>query len=235
MPGDADEEGVQSDRAPVRQPDPRERAVLMDDRGDRAILDRDAARCQRGALGRGQRDHVVGEESRRPPLGDQVGLVGRHWREGQDAEPPVRDLVAVAVGAVVHAVAPALAQAGEVREFVHDPGRQDQPRRRVRRAILCGDREAVRVRGGGDGGAIEEGDGRVGGDLRASDGDDRARRAAILPEEAVRLVREAVATLPRVDDQGLLAGAPEGQGGGEAGVAAADDDDVVLHGIPPVE
>ncbi len=224
------EEGVERDGAPVAQADPASPspALRIAATGSSSMVTPRAASAPRSGASRVTAPlvrKVVG-----PHSGIRLAWMGRQRAEGQDAEPPARDLVAVAVGAVQDPLAPALAQAGEVRQLVHDPGRQDQPRRRVRRAVRQRDREPGVGRGGGDRLTVEEGGGRVGGDLGAADGGDRARRAAVLPEETVRAVRETVAAPPGVDDQDALAGAHQGQGGGEAGVAAADDDGVVLHG-----
>ncbi|MNR08624.1 hypothetical protein D3C85_1247910 [compost metagenome] len=46
----------------------------------------------------------------------------------------------------------------------------------------------------------------------------------------MRVIGKAVAALAGVDDQDLAARTREGQRGGQAGIAAANDDDVIKHG-----
>ena len=60
-------------------------------------------------------------------------------------------------------------------------------------------------------------------------GQDVQRWLVIVAEQAMRVAGEAVARQAGIENGDLAAGTAELQGGGEAGKAAADDDDVI-HG-----
>jgi hypothetical protein len=75
--------------------------------------------------------------------------------------------------------------------------------------------------------------GRVALKLRSSRGGDLTGLDAVLPKEAMRGVRKAVAALAGVDHQHRPASAQELKGGCHPGVAAAYDNHIVAHGIGP--
>ena len=100
--------------------------VVDDQLVDGAFDDADGAGEQLGSLGggedvgRGEVDEVVG------PLANDLGVPDGARGAADDAEPPVADLVAVAVGAVQDIAGPPVAQAGDVRQLVAQAGRDQQ-------------------------------------------------------------------------------------------------------------
>src|SRR5690606_12989792 len=77
---------------------------------------------------------------------------------------------------------------------------------------------------GGDGARAEGG--AVSGRLGPRRGEQLTRRPAVVADDAVHGGGEAVARLPVVHDEHAAPGAGEGECGGQAGGAAADDDGV---------
>ena len=124
------------------------------------------------------------------------------------------------------AFAPALGEAGDGRELIAEA---DGDQHAARLVTFAGDGDGERaVRRIGIGGvAIEPGDGRIFSDLRAPFGRDVGGQRAVLGEKAVRVAGEAIAALAAVDDEDVATSAGEHQCGREAGIAAADDDDVM--------
>ena len=106
---------------------------------DGAFDDADGAGEQLGPFGGGEDvgwgevDEVVG------PLANDLGVADRARAATDDAELPVGDLVAVAVGAVQDVAGPPVAEPGDVGQLVVQAGRDDQ------RAVP---RSAARRRGG---------------------------------------------------------------------------------------
>ena len=104
--------------------------VVDDQLVDGAFDDADGAGEQLGPLGggedvgRGEVDEVVG------PLANDLGVADGARGAAEHAEPPVADLVAVAVGAVQDIAGPPVAQAGDVGQLVAQAGRDHQSPRR---------------------------------------------------------------------------------------------------------
>ena len=90
----------------------------------------------------GRRDvhEVVG------PLADDLGVADRRGRAAEHAELPVSHLEAVAVGAMQDIAGPSLAEAGNVRDLIAQAGRDEEPSRRDRTALVQHDAEARKRR-----------------------------------------------------------------------------------------
>jgi hypothetical protein len=123
----------------------------------------------------------------------------------QHAELAAAELVAVAIGAVQHALAPALPEARDRRQFVAHAGREQEASCPVLVAVSIGDAETTpfgfrlaRPR-------IPPGDGRIGEKLSLRLGDDRRRLAPVLAEKTVGMAGEAVTSLAFVDHQDAAA------------------------------
>ena len=123
------EESSPTDDAPVGELDTDESVVFDEQPGNGAVDDADGSGDQRLAVYRG-RVGVVGEEHDvGGPLPDEVCVSDRLRGAADDAQRPVTDLVAMAVGAVEEVATPALAHARDVGEHVAEPGGHQQPAR----------------------------------------------------------------------------------------------------------
>ena len=121
------EQRVPGHDAAVVQLHAAEPVVVDDELLDGALHDADRAGQQLGPLGggeevgRGEVDEVVG------PLSHDLGVTDGARCAADDSEPAVPHLVAVAVGTVEDVAGPAVAQPGDVRELVAQPGRDQDP------------------------------------------------------------------------------------------------------------
>ena len=107
---------------------PRQLVVLDDEPGDGSLDDADGAGDELFALVGGQRSPSVRRGRRRRTTAARSARSGpRPGRSTEDAERLVADLLAVAVRAVQHVAAPALAQAGDVGQLVAQPGGDEHP------------------------------------------------------------------------------------------------------------
>ena len=122
-------------------------AVVDDELVDGAFDDADGPGEQLGPfgggedVGRGEVDEVVG------PLANDLGVADRARAATEDAELPVGDLVAVAVGAVQDVAGPPVAEAGDVGQLVAQAGCDEQPPCRDPAPVGEEDPEPVRAVG----------------------------------------------------------------------------------------
>jgi hypothetical protein len=131
---------------------------------------------------------------------------------------------------VEHRPPPPLGEPRHVREHVLDAGREHEAPPDVPRAVVRGDREAVAQACGGGGRARVPTHRRVGAELRDGLGDDRGRVDAVAAEEPVGRRREAVPAAPGVDHEDAPTRARQLERRRQAGVAAADDEDIKFQG-----
>ncbi|MCY1295205.1 hypothetical protein D9M70_445340 [compost metagenome] len=157
----------------------------------------------------------------------------RHRACRDDRDLALVELVAVAIGAMEGASAPALGQPLDVRQAVLDAGCKEQASALEGRTVGGGDDEGVLLAAGGHGAALDPDERRIGGELRPRGCGDLAGRDAVLAEEAMGVAGKPVAANALVDDSHAPAGAQKLEGGGHAGIAAAYDDDVLLHRSSP--
>ncbi|MNN31047.1 hypothetical protein D3C81_1447180 [compost metagenome] len=188
----------------------------------------DAARLQLRQLRRIGLERAIEEKSDRAPVGQHQGMVHGQGAGGQYADGALLQFIAVAVRAVKDAAAPALGQAVDGRQFVDHAGGQHEAAAVHDMAIRQGHAEAIAIAAGGrlHGHAIQPGDGGIRHQLRLALGRDGGRAAAVLGQETVGMAGVAVAALAAVDHQHAAAGARQLRGGGQARVAAADDDGI---------
>src|SRR6185436_5865842 len=204
-------------------------APVMGDLYDPAVDDRYVAARQIGPdIGR----NIVtsGEERQRVgPIVEQPDIVVR-LRAGPDEAPMLAgEFKAVAIGAGHDGSAPAFGKARNIRHLVDNAIAQDQAARPKAFAIGSEDGEIVDGAGDGVGPGIDQPDRGIARKLLPRFGQDVQRWLVIVAEQAMRVAGEAVARQAGIENGDLAAGAAELQGGGEAGKAAADDDDVI-HG-----
>ena len=106
---------------------------LDDEAGDGGVDDTDGASDELLALRHRQRAAVGEEHHVVRPLADDVrvrhGVLGGGEAPGEDAQGPVLDLVAVAVGAVEDVATPPLPHTRDVRDDVAQPGRDQDTSR----------------------------------------------------------------------------------------------------------
>ena len=209
---------------------PERTSSVVEDLDDLAVGEADAARLQaftvlraRCRAGVGQQRDVVAE------LTEQQRLVRGQRRGRQHTDRRAARLVAVAVRAVQDVAAPALGEAGDVRQLVDQAGRDEhtsrvdvapvgevrpEPRRSgSSRAAPGGDLavlDATAVRGEG-GPAVRE---------------ELGRRGALATEQVVHGGGGGVARPARIHDQDVAQRAGEGDPRGQASGTAADDQDV---------
>ena len=210
--------------------------VLVDDQlFDGAFDDADGAGEQLGPLGGGEGvgwrevDEVV------RPLAHDLGVPDGTRRAPDDAEPAVADLVAVAVGAVQDVAGPPVAEPGDVRQLVAQPGRDQQPPRRDPLTVGEEDPEPAAAVGHEVGDGAGDDLAAVPRDLVPAGGEQLGGWQAVAGEVAVHVGGRGVARLARVDHEDLAAGAGEDQGCGQAGGASADDGYVVMTHAPRLE
>src|SRR5690349_13941634 len=213
--------GVETDRADM--------ALVVDDLDDPAIDDRYVAARQMG-LDLGREVVTVGEESQLVgPIVEQPGRLVR-VRAGPDEAPMLAgDFEAVAIGARHDGRAPAFGKARDIRHLVGDAIAQNQAARPNAFAIASEDGEMVDGAGDAVGPGTDQPDRGITRQLLPRLGQDVLRRLVIVAEQAMRVAGEAIARQAGIENGDLTAGTAELQGGGEAGKAAADDDDVI-HG-----
>src|SRR5437667_7839251 len=139
------------------------------------------------------------------------------------------DFKAVAIGAGHDGGAPAFGKARNIRHLIGDAIAQDQAARPKAFAIASEDGEIVDGAGDAVGPGTEQPDRGVTRQLLPRLGKDVQRWLVIVAEQAMRVTGEAIARQAGIENGDLATGTAELQGGGEAGKAAADDDDVI-HG-----
>src|SRR5216110_1738726 len=204
-------------------------APVMGDLDDPASDDRYFAARQIGPdIGRNV--VTIGEE-RQPvgPIVEQPDLIVR-LRTGPDEAPMLAgDFKAVAIGAGHDGRAPAFGKARNIRHLVGDAIAQDEAARSKAFAIASEDGEIVDGAGDSVGPGTDQPNRGVTRQLLPGLGQDVQRWLVIVAEQAMRVAGEAIARQAGIENSDLAAGTAELQGGGEAGKAAADDDDVI-HG-----
>src|SRR5688572_9725542 len=204
-------------------------ALVMGDLDDPAIDDRYVAARQIG-LDIGRNVVTIGEDSQLVgPIVEQPDRLVR-LRAGPDEAPMlVGDFKAVAIGAGHDGRAPAFGKARNIKHLVGDAITQDQAARPKAFAIASEDGEMVDGAGDGVGPGTDQPDRGITRQLLPRLGQDVQRWLVIVAEQAMRVAGEAIARQAGIENGDLAAGTAELQGGGEAGKAAADDDDVI-HG-----
>src|SRR5437870_4113413 len=204
-------------------------APVMGDPGDPAIDDRYVAARQIGPdIGRNV--VTIGEERQRVgPIVEQPDRIVR-LRAGPDEAPMLAgDFKAVAIGAGHDGRAPAFGKARNIRHLVGDSIAQDQAARPKAFAIASEDGEIVDGAGDAIGPGTNQPDRGIARQLLPRLGQDVQRWLVIVAEQTMRVAGEAVARQAGIENGDLAAGTAELQGAGEAGKAAADDDNVI-HG-----
>src|SRR3954469_25928688 len=204
-------------------------APVMGDLGDPALDDRYVAARQIGPdIGRNV--VTIGEERQRVgPIVEQPDRIAR-LRAGPGEAPMLAgDFKAVAIGAGHDGRAPAFGKARNIRQLVDDAIAQDQAARPKAFAIASEDGEIVDGAGDAVGPGTDQPDRGITRQLPPRLGQDVQRWLVIVAEQAMRVAREAIARQAGIENSDLAAGTAELKGGGEAGKAAADDDDVI-HG-----
>src|SRR5580765_2326058 len=139
------------------------------------------------------------------------------------------DFKAVTIGAGHDGRAPAFGKARNVRHLVDDAIAQDQAACAEVFAIASADGEIVDGAGDAVGPGTDEPDRGIARQLPPRLGQNVQRWFVIVAKQTMRVAGEAIARQAGIENGDLAAGAAELQGGGEAGKAAADDDDVI-HG-----
>src|SRR5438067_5132027 len=204
-------------------------APAMGDLGDPAIDDRYVAARQIGPdIGRNV--VTIGEEGQPVgPIVEQPDLIVR-LRAGPDEAPMLAgDFKAVAIGAGHDGGAPAFGKARNIRHLVGEAIAQDQAPRSKAFAIGSEDGEIIDGAGDAVGPGTDQPDRGIPRQLLPRLGQDVQRWLVIVAEQAMRVAGAAVARQAGIENSDLAPGTAELQGGGEAGKAAADDDDVI-HG-----
>src|SRR5687768_11561312 len=204
-------------------------APVTGDLGDPALDDRYVATRQIGPdIGRNV--VTIGEERQAVgPIVEQPGLIVR-LRAGPDEAPMLAgDFKAVAIGAGHDGRAPAFGKARNTRHLVGDAIAQDHAARPKAFAIARADGEMVDGAGDSVGPGTDQPDRGITRQLPPRLGQDVQRWLVIVAEQAMRVAGEAIARQAGIENGDLAAGTAELQGAGEAGKAAADDDDVI-HG-----
>lgn len=161
------------------------------------------------------------------PLPDDLGIANGAGGAANHAEPPVADLVAVAVGAVQDVACPPGREARNVGELVPQPGRDQEATGPD--AVTSGEEDPEAVAAVGDDvgdGAVEK-VAAVPGDFVASCRDQLGGWHAVAREEAVHVGRRGVPWGAVINDDDVSPGPGQDQGGREAGGTAADNDYVV--------
>src|SRR5438045_484585 len=223
------EQDVDRDMAARIEIDGGDMALVMGDLDDPAIDDRYVAARQ---IGLDIRRNVVtiGEDSQLVgPIVEQPDRLVR-LRAGPDEAPRrAGDFKAVAIGAGHDGRAPAFGKARNIRHLVGDAIAQDQAARPKAFAIASEDGEIVDGAGDAVGPGTDQCDRGITRQLPPRLGQDVQRWLVIVAEQPMRVAGEAIARQARIENGDLAASTAELQGGGEAGKAAADDDDVI-HG-----
>lgn len=126
-----------------------------------------------------------------------------------------------------HAAAPAFGHTLHLRQHVADAAGEDQLAPADGLAFVQRDAEAIAFALGLARQADVQLHRWIGHDLCHRFAQQLRRRLAVMADQAVGLVGEAVARTAAIDHQHALAGASQHQGRRQAGKAAANDDDVV--------
>ena len=169
-----------------------------------AVLDVDASRRQGRPVVVGQSGAGVGEEGDvGAECAEHLRLVHRHRPGGQDADGLVSHLPAVAERAVQHVAAPPLREARDVRQFVDEPGRDDEPARGKRPGTGAHGEAAVVARHGG--GDVREHVTAVAGELFAAPREQFTWRDAVVTEVVVHALGGRVAGTALVEDHDAAA------------------------------
>ncbi len=163
------------------------------------------------------------------PVMEEPDLIHRLRARPDEAPMLVSNFEAVAIGAWDDGRTLAFSKARNIRHLVSDAIAQDQAARPQAFVIVSDDAEIVDGAGYALGPRIDHFDRRVARELLPRCGQDVGRWLVIVAEHTVRAASEAVARPACVEDRDLATGTAKLQGGGEAGKAAADDDDVI-HG-----
>lgn len=203
--------------------------LLMGDLDDPAIDDRDVSVRQIG-LDIGRNVMPIGKDSQLvSPVAEQPGRLVR-LRAGPDEAPMLAgDFKTVAIGARYDGLAPAFSKARNIRHLVRDAIAQDQAARTKAFAFTRENVEIIDGAGDAIGPGVDEPDRGITRQLLSRLGQDIQRRLVIVAEQAVRVAGEAIAWQAGIENGDVAAGSAKLQGGGKAGKAAADDDDVI-HG-----
>src|SRR5216110_3646480 len=223
------EQDVDRDIAAGIEIDGGDMALVMGDLDDPAIDDRYVAARQIG-LDIGRNVVTIDEESQLVgPIVEQPDRIVR-LRAGPDEAPMLAgDFKAVAIGAGHDGRAPAFGKARNIWHLVGDAIAQDQTTRPKAFAVGSEDGEIVDGAGDAVGPGTDQLDHGITRQLLPRLGQDVQRWLVIVTEQAMRVAGEAIARQAGIENGDLAAGTAELQGGGEAGKAAADDDDVI-HG-----
>lgn len=205
-------------------------ALVMADLDDPTIDDRYVAMRQVG-LDIRRNVMTISEDSQpvRPIVEQPSGLV--RLRAGPDEAPMlVGNFKAIAIGARHDGRAPAFGKARNTRHLVGDAKAQDQAARTKAIAIASEDGEIIDGAGDAVGPGIDQLDRGIARQLLPRLGQDMQRWLVIVAEQAMRVAGEAIARQAGIENGDFAAGTAELQSSGEAGKAAADDDDVI-HGV----
>src|SRR5437762_1610410 len=223
------EQDVDRDIAAGIEIDGGDMALVMGDLDDPAIDDRYVAARQIG-LDIGRNVMTIGEDSQLvSPIVEQPDRLVR-LRAGPDEAPMLAgDFKAVAIGAGHDGRAPAFGKTRNIRHLVGDAIAQDQAARRKAFAIASENGEIVDRAEDAVGPGTDQPDRRITRQLLPRLGQYVQRWLVIVAEQAMRVAGKAIARQARIENGDVAAGTAELQGGGEAGKAAADDDDVI-HG-----
>lgn len=173
---------------------------------------------------------TIGKDRQRVgPVVVQPDVVVRHWAGPDEAPMLAGDFKAVAIGTRHDARTPAFGKARNSGNLVGNAIAQYQAARPEAFAITGEDREIVDGAGDALGPVTHQFDRGIARQLQPSLGQDVLRQLVVMAEHAMRAIREAIARQAGIENGDLAAGTAELQGGGEAGKAAADDDNVI-HG-----
>ncbi len=132
---------------------------------------------------------------------------------------------------MVHASAPALAQAGQIGQHVDEAGGQQHAPGSGAAAVGQGGAERPALAGDGRHFAVDHPHGGISLELGAADLPELGRQHPVARHEAVDGRRDGVARRAAVHEKHAAPGPPGDQGGGEPGRPTADDQqfDIVTH------
>ena len=199
------------------------------DLAHRAGLDGDAAGLQLRELLRIGLEAAVEQQGGRAPIGQQQRLMQRQRRAGQHTDAALLQLIPVAIGAMEHMPAPALRQPRHLGQRVDHARGQHQPPGQARRPALDLHPETLLRTLRAQHLGVQPFDRGIGHELRARHRRDVGALAAVLGQETMGMLAKAVAPLAGIDHQQLAPGARQGKRGGQAGVAATNDQSVIEH------
>src|SRR5690554_4960434 len=136
----------------------------------------------------------------------------------------------IAIGAGYDRFAPAFGEAGQARKLVGDAVTEQQAARLQRVTSISVDGKIVERAAGRGGTRSDQPDRGVTSQLLTGKVQNVSRRPVIMAEQAVRMAGKAVARQAGVEHSDLAPRAAQLQGGGKAGKAAANDNNII-HGI----